>query len=47
MTLLCRKATSLFVIPAKAGIQKLKNQIWIPACAGMTETKMHDFYRAK
>jgi hypothetical protein len=33
--------TSLFVIPAKAGIQR-KNQVkdfWIPAFAGMTEQK--------
>ena len=26
----------LFVIPAKAGIQKRYNQNWIPAFAGMT-----------
>jgi hypothetical protein len=31
MKLLCRKATNLFVIPAEAGIQKQKNQAWIPA----------------
>jgi hypothetical protein len=36
---LCKKVINLFVIPAKAGIQKLKNQVWIPACAGMTKSK--------
>ncbi|MBK7422332.1 MAG: hypothetical protein IPJ48_04120 [Propionivibrio sp.] len=29
--------TAIFVIPAKAGIQEVSDQIfWIPACAGMT-----------
>jgi hypothetical protein len=47
VNILCRKATNLFVIPAKAGIQKQEKQAWIPACAGMTESKTHVFYRAK
>jgi len=25
-----------FVIPAQAGIQFLRDEVWIPACAGMT-----------
>jgi hypothetical protein len=28
--MLCRKATDLFVIPAKAGIQKQKNKAGFP-----------------
>ncbi|HUU27432.1 MAG TPA: hypothetical protein VM123_06440 [archaeon] len=27
---------SLFVTPAKAGVQKIGLKTWIPACAGMT-----------
>ena len=26
-----------FVIPAKAGIQRISRRYWIPACAGMTK----------
>ena len=39
------RESSLFVIPAKAGIQKIGGVMtppykqWIPACAGMTEKK--------
>jgi hypothetical protein len=31
------KASTGFVIPAKAGIQLLWKPFWIPACAGMTD----------
>jgi hypothetical protein len=40
--LLYRKATNLFVIPAKAIRRRrteTKKQGWIPACAGMTNNK--------